>query len=390
MLFPSGEDANPLNRRLPAEVVTRRRPETRRTRELPAEEDIKVDLKGILSVKPESRAKWLAKAFESAESGKTPVSELYCLITSRKFASNLKENVVRKLSAVIFENIGRFSSKQQRYLRSEEWPLAAAFPDGGRPASDSDHGDEGPSDNVEDMMARCRAFVRENARSFDDRVSEARIREDTARERERLGYERHGMTAADDRTRIRVTEAEEQARREARQAEERLRREAFERVERDRRMKAEAEATRNRVAQEERARVRKLEDEADSSMDLLEQLVARKGRAPSPKETCSRGLSRSRSISSHRDKGREEPMHSPSKECQRKRRRSRDRRRRQSSSSRHKYRREHDSRDLHRRHGSSGISRDEAIRRRMAEREAGDTTRMPVARPVSAMGRALQ
>jgi len=51
MLFHSGEDANPLNRRLPAEVVSRRRREVKKTDEKNIDE-VRVDLKTALLSKP--------------------------------------------------------------------------------------------------------------------------------------------------------------------------------------------------------------------------------------------------------------------------------------------------------------------------------------------------
>eukprot|EP00419_Tripos_fusus_P082498 CAMPEP_0172936584 /NCGR_PEP_ID=MMETSP1075-20121228/222092_1 /TAXON_ID=2916 /ORGANISM="Ceratium fusus, Strain PA161109" /LENGTH=336 /DNA_ID=CAMNT_0013797957 /DNA_START=49 /DNA_END=1061 /DNA_ORIENTATION=- len=113
MLFHSGEDANPLNRRLPAEVVARRRREVRKPEEKPVDE-VRVDSKTALLLKPEARLKWLAKACKMAEDGKASTTELHSIISSRKFAAGVHPKIGRRMAETVLENLGIFSDKQQK------------------------------------------------------------------------------------------------------------------------------------------------------------------------------------------------------------------------------------------------------------------------------------
>jgi len=126
MLFQSGEDANPLNRRLPAEIVSRRRPEVRKPEPKPVE-DVKVDLKTALLLKPEARLKWLAKACKVAEEGRASTTELHNIVSSRKFVAGVHPRIGRRMAEIVHENLGIFSDKQQKHLKSDEWVLSNAF-----------------------------------------------------------------------------------------------------------------------------------------------------------------------------------------------------------------------------------------------------------------------
>ena len=55
-------DANPMHRRLPAEVVSRRRKEEKSKVETKEKTDeVLVDLKTAITLKPEARTRWLSK-----------------------------------------------------------------------------------------------------------------------------------------------------------------------------------------------------------------------------------------------------------------------------------------------------------------------------------------
>lgn len=120
-MTPAGEDANPLNRRLPAEVITRQR----QVKKAPIQdtEDVKVDLKTATELKPDTRPRWLQRAFKMAVEGRASKTELYDILTSRKFG-NVGPKNGRKLHAIAVESAHIFSDKQQRHLRTEEWVLA--------------------------------------------------------------------------------------------------------------------------------------------------------------------------------------------------------------------------------------------------------------------------
>jgi len=112
----SGEDANPLNRRLPAEVITRQSKVKKVIEKI--SDDVQVDLKVALSLKPEARLRWLSKAFKMVEEKKVPGTELYDIVSNRKFCGTMQSKNSQKLRAIVAESMAIFSDKQQRFLRS--------------------------------------------------------------------------------------------------------------------------------------------------------------------------------------------------------------------------------------------------------------------------------
>lgn len=326
MLLPSGEDANPLNRRLPAEIVSRRRPNARGQKtEERLQEEVEMDMKAVLALKAEARPKWLAKACKMAEDGRTSVGELYNIVSSRKFAAGLPTRIGRKLASLLRDNLELFSDKQQRYLKSKECLLIAGYSADGEGRNGLPNGsniDKAGQDAVveeqdsvdaaarmEEMMARCRAFVREKATTFEDRAAECAETERRAREQAILEFEHARLLAEDFRLHQRAREEQERARREAQ-----------EREEREARLAYEAEMASRRAQEEALARKRQLEYEVDNSVHLaLERgstaadasaaasatiaraavLLAGESRAQAgAKKGRQRGLSRSRSVSS--------------------------------------------------------------------------------------------
>ncbi|CAJ1460233.1 unnamed protein product [Effrenium voratum] len=77
-------DANPMHRRLPAEVVSRRRAEKKPPAPEPKTDEVTVDLKTAITLKPEARTKWLSKACAMVEQGKAKSTDLYDIVTNRK------------------------------------------------------------------------------------------------------------------------------------------------------------------------------------------------------------------------------------------------------------------------------------------------------------------
>lgn len=119
-------DANPMHRRLPAEVISRRQPRKQpKQTEDTAPAEVTVDLKVAITLKPEARAKWLSKACAMVEQGKASSNDLYDIITNRKFSGGLPERVGRKLAASLRDSMSVFSDKQQRSLTSSESPFGA-------------------------------------------------------------------------------------------------------------------------------------------------------------------------------------------------------------------------------------------------------------------------
>mmetsp|Transcript_8031 Transcript_8031/g.18729 ORF Transcript_8031/g.18729 Transcript_8031/m.18729 type:complete len:323 (+) Transcript_8031:81-1049(+) len=123
----SGEDANPLNRRLPAEVVTRQKREVKKIVE--NIDEVQVDLKTALALKPEARIKWLTKALRMVEDKRANSTDLYDIVSNRKFCATMQTRNSQKLRGVILDNISIFSEKQRRFLRSDDWAPNKLFED---------------------------------------------------------------------------------------------------------------------------------------------------------------------------------------------------------------------------------------------------------------------
>lgn len=358
-LFPSGEDANPLNRRLPAEVITRRRREVKKTEEKPSDE-VKVDLKTALSLKPEARLKWLSKAFKMVEEGRAAATELFDILSSRKFATGVPSKICRKLRGVVYESVDVFSEKQRRYLKSDEWALNASCGDGGveREEKHDDHDDEdGPEPEPKPMPKISRpakgllvqpvprqvsvSLINEQKRS-DALASEVRPQQRPSIPVAKIQMDTGGVwMEAEDAAARQREHALERARRDAARAREQAKRQTLEREAQDR-------------AEAEESKRRQLEDQVDDSLMLLERL-AEKRQQPER----SRSKSRSRRGS-------------------RRTRRKRDRRKTSRSIS-------VGSRSRSRRKPGKGKDRvdfSEALARRMREREGDlDSARMPVVDP---------
>jgi len=364
MLFPSGEDANPLNRRLPAEVITRQRRPVKKPEEKPSE-DVVVDLKTALSLKPDKRLTWLVRAFKMAEEGRASTTDLYDIISSRKFASGMPLKVARKVREHVNDNAEIFSDKQRRHLKSEEWIFNAKYSEkderDGEIIAPLDQDDMELDAMAEDKAASTSA---PSASSVPAKDPQAALSSTTASStKERLSALMKDLESNEPRW----SEApaargqEERMKREVLLAEERARRKAVEREDQDRWLAAEVEASSKKAREQQQAQKRRLEDEVDSSMMLLERLGQQKNFAEErggkedrkhtrdEKSGRKRGLSRSRSIS-----------------VKAARSRSRRRRRRRRSSSEGPGER---------------VDYADALARRLAEREKSDTTRIPVVDP---------
>eukprot|EP00747_Dinoflagellata_sp_TGD_P212476 gnl/TRDRNA2_/TRDRNA2_85567_c0_seq1.p1 gnl/TRDRNA2_/TRDRNA2_85567_c0~~gnl/TRDRNA2_/TRDRNA2_85567_c0_seq1.p1 ORF type:complete len:408 (+),score=85.61 gnl/TRDRNA2_/TRDRNA2_85567_c0_seq1:198-1421(+) len=391
ILTAAGEDCNPLNRRLPAEVISRRRPQQQK-KPVPEKviEEVPLDLKSVAAMKPEARVKWLTKAFKMINEEGRSVTELYTTLTSRKFVSGLPSKIGRKLGHIIRQNLGIFSDKQKKYITSDDCPLEREFPINQSRDEEDDEAAEDESSKQEDMMARCRAFVREQASTFDDKKRQVDEVERKETEHKNVTREAAGMDQEDVRKKQREREAAAHARREALEREERERRREADLEEARRRLKEEEE--KKKAAQEEEAR--RLEDQADSSLDLLERMQQRNEYTEPPKrpnkefggrdrdngrgrDVRGRGRSVSRSISAPRRRG--STSSSPPRLKARDRSRSMKMRgrnpqppRRSSSRSRERNKRRDvgDKRKKQRKRSSSSSGADPETRRRIAEREA--------------------
>mmetsp|Transcript_47832 Transcript_47832/g.92477 ORF Transcript_47832/g.92477 Transcript_47832/m.92477 type:complete len:346 (+) Transcript_47832:128-1165(+) len=334
MLFHSGEDANPLNRRLPAEVVARRRREVRKPEEKPVDE-VRVDSKTALLLKPEARLKWLAKACKMAEDGKASTTELHSIISSRKFAAGVHPKIGRRMAETVLENLGIFSDKQQKHLKSDEWFLGNTFGNNQGKGGDVDGDDQ---DHVHDERSHSQDKSGEDDCKVRKASEEHRGRDGGSGRRAREP-EPEGWVEAPDAGR-----RDDRARQEALLAE---------------------DAKRKALAQQQ-AKKKQLEEEADSSLLALERLgqVTQPPLEPERNRRRDRKASRSRSVRSisrprSRNRRSSRKGRDGSYSVSVKRERSKSRRRRR----------------------TDRAAFDEALRRRMQEREAHDTTRTPVVDP---------
>mmetsp|Transcript_36816 Transcript_36816/g.72849 ORF Transcript_36816/g.72849 Transcript_36816/m.72849 type:complete len:281 (-) Transcript_36816:168-1010(-) len=153
-----------------------------------------VDVKEVLGLRPEQRQRWLIKACRKAADGEANIKHVYDVLTSRKLVAGMSDKVGRRMLRILREHLYLFSEKQQRWL-NEESHLAMQFSVG--ECSDGDV--EGTGDiigssrgaikpqaddaaaRMEEMMARCRDFVRAKASTFEERQREAEEVEHQAR-----------------------------------------------------------------------------------------------------------------------------------------------------------------------------------------------------------------
>jgi len=376
-------------------VVTRKRREVRKPEEKIVDE-VRVDLKTALLLKPEARLKWLTKACKMAEEGKTSTTELHSIVSSRKFAAGVHPKIGRRMAEIVFENLGIFSYKQQKHLKSDEWVLCNTFGGNQDKAADADGDDQereersrsrDRSEKDDCKVRKASEERREGIRHFEERregsrrfqeqpVQPSRRENDRGRDGGSGGQdERSGRQAREPEPEGWVEapaagRQEDRVRREALLAEERARRKAREREDQEKWMSVEAENAKRKALEQQQAKKKQLEEEADSSLLALERMSQVTQPPPEPERDRRRDrkASRSRSVRSasrprsrNRRPGREGRDGSYSVSV--KRDRSRGRRRRRPAGPRDR------------------AAFDEALRRRMEEREARDTTRIPVVDP---------
>lgn len=318
-------DANPLHRRIPGEIVSRRKYLVKKIVAETEPEEVEVDLKIAVALKPEQRLKWLTKACAQVKEGQASSTDLYDIVVNRKFVAGMPERVVRKISVVVEEALEMFSDKQQRYLSSNESPVLARLvarepaelPDDHEESIRSKMAIERDSDGLLDsIQQKVRDSIRKgfggprpqelevsSGAAFPTSgaarpTSKSSILPPGAGERDPPGDSGKtsgggssadgGWSSVKDEWTMRRQEAE---------AKEQAKREATRRAEKKASILAEEEAARRSAEAAEAERRRKLEEEADA---LFSQAVA-PGSALAlveAKEKRNRSLSRSRSISS--------------------------------------------------------------------------------------------
>mmetsp|Transcript_10561 Transcript_10561/g.23783 ORF Transcript_10561/g.23783 Transcript_10561/m.23783 type:complete len:358 (-) Transcript_10561:69-1142(-) len=272
-------DCNPMHRRIPAEVVSRRPRVVKKVvqEEEKETDEVRVDMKAAAVLKPDARPKWLIKACKMVAESRASPTELYNIVVSRKFGAGLPERIGRKLGLIIRDNLELFSDKQQRFLTSSEFTLIARLVSAdGEGAGDAEPEEPAAPAVSEEMLANSQALAREQAAAV--------------RERERH-FEEKERQEADKIARM------------ASEAQVRVRREAAQREDRKRILDEEIETEKLKAAEEEAVRRKKLEEEADS--------IFQRALAPPPTRGNDRGRSRSVSAGSHSVSA---PRRSPSRD----------------------------------------------------------------------------
>jgi len=118
------DDANPLNRCLPAEVVTRKKPTKKEEKEEPA---LNVDAKQVHSMKPELRLKWLGKALQRCQEGKVEKTLIFDILTNAKFCHDCSSRLGAKMYRLVLAHADFFSPKQRKHLQVGDCPLRRLF-----------------------------------------------------------------------------------------------------------------------------------------------------------------------------------------------------------------------------------------------------------------------
>lgn len=281
-------DANPLHRRLPAEITSRRiRIEAKKGPTLPKEllEDIEVDLKTAVSVKPDARPKWLRKACQMTQDGKASSTELYNIINSRRFSAGLPERIGRKLSVVVEKNLTLFSDKQRRHLTSHDFHLNTVAEAAARDA-ERDPEDDDKKELLKEMLKRDipqdgedrkegKKAMMDISRVFERAQADAA----TAKQREQREAQQIEAREADRKTRL----VEEAASKQRRQAE--VPKNVFN------------EAVKPAATPQQDAARKKLEDEADALLERAMNPVNKPSHEEREERHKHRRRSRSRSVS---------------------------------------------------------------------------------------------
>lgn len=133
-------------KRLPAEVVARRG-----------------DRAGK-KPQPVEKAPATTVELEQAADGRMDSQSLYSVVAHNRFIEELTDKAGKRMYRALHANLHVFSSRQRKFLEKEcalARKYAATAFQGIQKDGDEDEKQEQAASAVEDMMARCRAFVRE-------------------------------------------------------------------------------------------------------------------------------------------------------------------------------------------------------------------------------------
>eukprot|EP00930_Biecheleria_cincta_P084292 TRINITY_DN73783_c0_g1_i1.p1 TRINITY_DN73783_c0_g1~~TRINITY_DN73783_c0_g1_i1.p1 ORF type:complete len:417 (+),score=60.95 TRINITY_DN73783_c0_g1_i1:30-1253(+) len=174
--------------RLPAEVVRRRR----KNETKPAETyEVEVDLKVACSLKPARRLTWLTNSCKAAKDGRMTAKELFDIIITMRFTAGISQRLGRAMLDTVLDNIDIFSDKQQRYLRTDDWVMnrfkgalhdEESEEDGVDEEHSADERDErGARDSARDRGDRERQQILQDKKTVRSRETEERQKPEPSR-----------------------------------------------------------------------------------------------------------------------------------------------------------------------------------------------------------------
>lgn len=136
-------------------------------------------LKPTLALKPEPRLKWLVRAVAALKDGAVRVSDVYDIIAHPKFVNGIDLKIGTKMRRALSSEMSLFSDKQRSNLERSE--LFKKFPEEA-PKERKKKEVETDEGKMDEMMARCRAFVKDNENLYEVRQKELDADEDRKRQ----------------------------------------------------------------------------------------------------------------------------------------------------------------------------------------------------------------
>lgn len=147
-----------MNKSLPSEIITRRQQARGKERDV---EVATIDRKAVLAMKPEQRSKWLTRVLQHAQEGRVTPLALFDILAHQKFVADLNDKMGRRMYKEVKAKLDLFSGKQQKHLATG-CAFAKQFgQEEEKAAAPQAAAQDTATSTLEEMMARCRSFVRE-------------------------------------------------------------------------------------------------------------------------------------------------------------------------------------------------------------------------------------
>mmetsp|Transcript_69878 Transcript_69878/g.183258 ORF Transcript_69878/g.183258 Transcript_69878/m.183258 type:complete len:280 (+) Transcript_69878:427-1266(+) len=275
-----------------------------------AKANVDCALKPTLALKPEARGKWLTKAIAAVKDGRARVSDVYDIVNHPKFINGVTPIIGKKMRRALTEGIDIFTDKQKKNLEAcqliKQYPLEEPQATGAKKVDE---------EKMDEMMARCRAFVRDNETLWEGRKQE--IDSEIARREEEARLEAERLRRLED-------EKARAERERARAEEEGALKEQEALLERQKGVEANATAVAERLSKEQEALARLEEDLKKAAAEAPAKEEDQGARESSRKTKDRSSKRRRKSGSEDKDKPRDRSR-SRSRDKKRKKRRSRSR-----------------------------------------------------------------